>query len=148
MRAEPISFYRSTSLNVAAKRRRCGIRARRMLHWPLLAILRQQGVIADLPMASGPIAEELNCYDAHMLDTGGLASGTRSIRLRIIERLLVNKFAGHSLDLRKLQASDTGRRIRLSGIHIWQAVFAGHGKSSYCPVAVEEKHLAHDREGS
>ena len=78
---------------------------------PLLAILRQQGVIADLPMASGPIVEELHRYDAHMLDTRGLASGTRSIRLRIIERLLVTKFAGHSLDLRKLQASDIRRFI-------------------------------------
>ena len=57
---------------------------------PLLAILRQRGVIADLPTPSGPIFEELSRYDAYMLDTRGLASGTRSVRLRIIERLLVN----------------------------------------------------------
>ena len=73
---------------------------------PLLAILRQRGVIADLPTPSGPIAEELSRYDAYMLDTRGLASGTRSVRLRIIERLLVHKFAGHSLDLQELQPQD------------------------------------------
>lgn len=78
---------------------------------PLLAILRQHGVIADLPTASGPIAEELGRYDAYMLDTRGLASGTRSVRLRIIERLLVDKFAGHPLDLRKLQPEDMRRFV-------------------------------------
>jgi len=78
---------------------------------PLLAILRQRGVIADLPTPSGPIAEELSRYDAYMLDTRGLASGTRSVRLRIIERLLVHKFAGHSLDLQELQPQDIRRFV-------------------------------------
>ncbi|QLQ24643.1 MAG: tyrosine-type recombinase/integrase [Dechloromonas sp.] len=78
---------------------------------PLLAILRQRGVIADLPTPSGPITEELSRYDAHMLDTRGLASGTRSVRLRIIERLLVHKFAGHTLDLHKLQPQDIRRFV-------------------------------------
>lgn len=78
---------------------------------PLLAILRQRGVIAELPTASGPIAEELRQYDVHMLDTRGLAGGTRSVRLRIIERLLVLKFAGGSLDLHKLQPEDIRRFV-------------------------------------
>ena len=78
---------------------------------PLLAILRQRGVIADLPTPSGPIAEELSRYDAYMLDTRGLASGTRSVRLRIIERLLVHKFAGHSPDLQELQPQDIRRFV-------------------------------------
>ena len=78
---------------------------------PLLAILRQRGVIADLPTPSGPIAEELSRYDAYMLDTRGLASGTRSVRLRIIERLLVHKFAGHPLDLGELQPQDIRRFV-------------------------------------
>ena len=78
---------------------------------PLLAILRQRGVIADLPTASGPIAEELSRYDAYMHDTRGLASGTRSVRLRIIERLLVHKFAGHPLDLHELQPQDIRRFV-------------------------------------
>ncbi len=97
----------------------CGCRGPVMRHpreahaalMPLLAILRQRGEIADLPTASGPIAEELSCYDAYMLDTRGLASGTRSVRLRIIERLLVHKFAGDPLDLHELQPQDIRRFV-------------------------------------
>ncbi|HRD98879.1 MAG TPA: site-specific integrase [Rubrivivax sp.] len=97
----------------------CGCRGPVMRHpreahaalMPLLAILRQRGVIADLPTASGPIAEELSHYDAYMLDARGLASGTRSVRLRIIERLLVYKFAGHPLELHKLQPEDIRRFV-------------------------------------
>lgn len=61
---------------------------------PLLALLRREGVIADLPAPSGPIAEELRRYDAHMRNVRGLAGRTRASRLRIVERLLVYKFAG------------------------------------------------------
>ena len=97
----------------------CGCRGPVMRHpreahaalMPLLAILRQRGVIADLPTPSGPIAEELSHYDAYMLDTRGLASGTRSVRLRIIERLLVHKFAGHPLNLQELQPQDIRRFV-------------------------------------
>ena len=78
---------------------------------PLLAFLRQRGVIVDLPKPSGPIAEELSRYDAYMLDTRGLASGTRSVRLRIIERLLVHKFAGRPLNLQELQPQDVRRFV-------------------------------------
>ena len=78
---------------------------------PLLAILRQHGVIADLPTPSGPITEELSRYDAYMLNTRGLANGTRSVRLRIVERLLVHKFAGHPLDLHTLQPQDIRRFV-------------------------------------
>ena len=44
---------------------------------PLLAMLRQQGVITELPPPTGPIADELRRYDAHMRDARGLAAGTR-----------------------------------------------------------------------
>jgi len=49
---------------------------------PILAILRERGVITDLPRAAGPIAEELERYDAHMRDVRGLAAGTRDTPLR------------------------------------------------------------------
>ena len=45
---------------------------------PLLAILRQHHVIAEVPVASGPVADELRRYDDYMRDTRGLASATRS----------------------------------------------------------------------
>ena len=73
---------------------------------PLLAMLRQQGVIAELPLSAGPIAEELQRYDAHMRDARGLADGTRESRLRIVERLLLHKFAGGPLVLGKLRPED------------------------------------------
>ena len=78
---------------------------------PLLAMLRQQGVIAELPMLAGPIAEELQRYDAHMCDARGLADGTRKSRLRIVERLLLHKFAGGPLALEELRPDDIRRFI-------------------------------------
>ena len=60
---------------------------------PMLEILRVEGVIARPPTRSGPIADELRRYDVHMRDACGLAAGTRSGRIRIVERLLKAKFA-------------------------------------------------------
>ena len=56
---------------------------------PLLALLRQRGVISDLPTPSGPIAEELGRYNTHMRDARGLDASTRVNRLRIVQRLLL-----------------------------------------------------------
>ena len=53
----------------------------------LLALLRQRGVISDLPTPAGPIADELSRYDAHMRDARGLSAATRTGRLRIVQRL-------------------------------------------------------------
>ena len=78
---------------------------------PLLAMLRQQGVIAELPTPTGPIAEELERYNAHMRDARGLADGTRASRLRIIERLLLHKFAGRPLAFEELRPADIRRFI-------------------------------------
>jgi hypothetical protein len=54
----------------------CGCPAPAMRHpreahaalMPLLALLRERGVISDLPSPTGPIADELSRYDAHMRD--------------------------------------------------------------------------------
>ena len=64
---------------------------------PMLEILRVEGVIARPPTPSGPIADELCRYDAHMRDACGLAAGTRSCQLRIVERLLRFKFAARPI---------------------------------------------------
>lgn len=76
---------------------------------PLLAILRGQGVIAELPTPAGPIADELRRYDAHMRDARGLAGGTRRVRLRIIERLLIHTFRGGPLRFEELRSADVRR---------------------------------------
>ena len=73
---------------------------------PLLEILRLEGVIARPPAAAGPIADELRSYDAHMCDARGLAPGTRTGRLRIVERLLVSKFAGRPVVVGELRTDD------------------------------------------
>lgn len=59
----------------------------------LLAVLREQRVIAELLPPTGPIADELNRYDAHMRDARGLAVGTRKDRLYKVGQFLQWKFA-------------------------------------------------------
>ena len=73
---------------------------------PMLEILRAEGIIARPPAPAGPIADELRSYDAHMRDARGLAAGTRTGRLRIVERLLVAKFAGRPVVVGELQTED------------------------------------------
>ena len=72
----------------------------------LLDLLREQGVIAELPMPTGPIADELCRYDAHMRDARGLAARTREGRLSIVGRLLLWKFAGRTIIVAELQPEE------------------------------------------
>ena len=72
----------------------------------LLALLREQHVIVELPGPSGPIAEELNRYNVHMRDARGLAIGTREDRLVLVGRLLQCKFAGKAIAIGELQPED------------------------------------------
>jgi integrase/recombinase XerC len=78
---------------------------------PVLAILRSAHVIAQPPTREGPIADELRSYDAYRRNARGLAATTRSGRLRIIERLLVKKFAGQPVAPGELQPDDIRRFI-------------------------------------
>ena len=77
----------------------------------LLQVLREQRVIAGRTTASGPIADELHRYDEHMRDVRGLAEGTRSGRLRIVQRLLLHKFADGPVVIAKLQPDDVRQFI-------------------------------------
>jgi integrase/recombinase XerC len=72
----------------------------------LLGMLRAQQTIAQPPPPSGPIAEELCRYDAHMRDARRLAGGTREGRLSIISRLLLSKFAGRAFVFIEMNAED------------------------------------------
>lgn len=73
---------------------------------PMLEILRAQGVIAPVPTPVGPIAQELNCFDAYMRNARGLAAKTRQGRLRIVERLLRSRLLGQSVAVRLLTPED------------------------------------------
>ena len=77
----------------------------------LLTILRERGVIAELPTPAGPIANELRNYDTSMRDARGLAEATRSTYLRIVERLLLYKFADRPVVFGELQPDDVRRFI-------------------------------------
>jgi integrase len=97
----------------------CGCPAQALRHprdahaaiMPLLAILRERGVIAELPRAAGPIAEELQRYDRHMRDARGLAAISRENRLRIAQRFLLGRFAGGPLQFGKLTPEDIRRFV-------------------------------------
>jgi len=77
----------------------------------LLAILRERGVISALPTPAGPIADELRNYDTSMRNARGLAEATRSAYLRIVERLLLYKFADRPVVFGELQPEDVRRFI-------------------------------------
>jgi integrase len=72
----------------------------------LLALLREQHVIVELPGPSGPVAEELTRYNVHMRDARGLAIGTRGDRLACISLLLQCKVAGKPIAIGALQPED------------------------------------------
>lgn len=77
----------------------------------LLNVLREQGAIAEPPPPTGPIADELRHYDEHMRDVRGLTDSTRRGRLRIVQRLLLHKFAGRPVVIAELQPGDVRRFI-------------------------------------
>jgi integrase/recombinase XerC len=72
----------------------------------LLTVLRLQHVISERPSPSGPIAEELARYDAHMRDARGLTAGTRAARLSIVARMLLDQFSGRAFVFSQMQAQD------------------------------------------
>jgi integrase/recombinase XerC len=72
----------------------------------LLALLRRQRVIPERPSPTGPVAEELCRYDAHMRDARGLAVGTREGRLSIVGQMLLWKFSAKAFTVNELQAED------------------------------------------
>lgn len=65
----------------------------------LLVVLRAQGAIAQPRVGTTPVAEELRRYDDHMDRVRGLAPKTRTMVLRIVERLLAERFDGNAVDI-------------------------------------------------
>ena len=72
----------------------------------LLKVLRERKVIAEPAGATGPIAEELDRYDAHLREARGLCEGTRRSGLRLVQRLLRYKFADGPVVFAQLQPED------------------------------------------
>lgn len=74
-------------------------------------ITLHQAAPSSWPFAApaGPIVEELRRYDEHLRDVRGLAAATRRNCVRIVGRLLQQKFAGRPLDIAKLRPDDIRR---------------------------------------
>jgi site-specific recombinase XerD len=65
----------------------------------LLAVLRAQSAIAQLPLSTTPVDEELRRYQDHMEHVRGLAPKTRTMALRIVGRLLTECFDDNPVDI-------------------------------------------------
>ncbi len=69
----------------------------------LLFVLRARGVIALPTTSTTPVDEELRCFDAHMDRVRGLAPKTRTQVLRIVGRLLSQRFGGGCVDIASIK---------------------------------------------
>ena len=65
----------------------------------LLFVLRAQGAIASPAKSMTPVDEELRRFDAHMERVRGLAPKTRTQVLRVVGRLLRQRFRSGSVDI-------------------------------------------------
>ena len=68
----------------------------------LLVVLRAQGAIAQPPVSATPVDEELRRYDDHMNHVRGLAPKSRTMVLRIVGRLLAERFDGNAVDIKAI----------------------------------------------
>ncbi len=75
----------------------------------LLFVLRAQGVIALRAKATTPVDEELRRFDAHMDHVRGLAPRTRTQVLRVVGRLLRQRFGGGYVDVASIKPAHVRR---------------------------------------
>ena len=75
----------------------------------LLVVLRAQGVIAPPAVLATPIDEELHRYGEYMDHVRGLAPKTRSMALRIVERLLMARFGKGAVDIAAIKPEHVRR---------------------------------------
>jgi len=65
----------------------------------LLFVLRARGAVARPMVIATPVDDELRHYDAHMENVRGLAPKTRALVLRIVGRLLSERFGDDAIDI-------------------------------------------------
>jgi hypothetical protein len=75
----------------------------------LLLVLRAQDAIAPSPVSTAPVDEELRRYDEHMDHVRGLAPRTRSSALRIVGRLLGERFGGDAINIAAIKPEHVRR---------------------------------------
>ena len=79
----------------------------RLATW--LFVLRAQGVIALRAKAATPVDEELRRFDAHMDRVRGLARRTRTQVLRVVGRLLRQRFGSGYVDVASIKPAHVRR---------------------------------------
>jgi site-specific recombinase XerD len=77
----------------------------------LLRILRDSGIISEPVVATSPIEDELLSFDKYMCNVQGLATKTRSARIRIVKRLLQKQFTNRRVNISALQPADVRQFI-------------------------------------
>lgn len=75
----------------------------------LLTVLRSLGAIAPPSVSTRPVDEELQSYDEYMAHARGLAPKTRSAVLRIVGRLLTERFGDRAIDIATLRPAHVRR---------------------------------------
>jgi hypothetical protein len=73
-------------------------------HW--LVVPRANGVVAEPPVGTTPVDEELRRFDEHMHHVRGLAPKTRSMCLCTVRRLLIEQFADQPVVLSSIKPDD------------------------------------------
>jgi len=89
-------------------------RVRRDLHAALahlLVVLRFNAVIAEPTIGMSPVDEELRHFDEHMNHVRGLAPKTRSQHLRLVGRLLFDKFADKAVVISTIKPDDVRKFV-------------------------------------
>ncbi len=77
----------------------------------LLVVLRANDVIAEPPVGTTPVDEELRCFDNHMNHARGLAPKTRGHYLCIVRRLLFEQFSDHPVVFSTITPEDVRRFV-------------------------------------
>lgn len=93
---------------------RCGtfLRDRRTVHAALvhlLSVLRSAGAIAGKPIDMTPVGEELRRFDQYMAQVRGLAVNTRRGAVRIVGRLLRQRFGDDAINFAAIRPEHVRR---------------------------------------
>ncbi len=77
----------------------------------LLVVLRAESVIADSVPDTTPVEEELRRFEGHMDHVRGLAAGTRTLYLRTVRRLLLERFGDRPVVVSAITPEDVRRFV-------------------------------------
>lgn len=77
----------------------------------LIFVLRANAVLAEPPVGTTSVDKELRDFDGYMNHVRGLASRTCSHHIRVVERLLISKFAEHPVVISAFTPDDIRRFV-------------------------------------